>query len=171
MHIQILQERGLSNSATDDDLPKKHNELPCIFQSVLLAHSPGLALSMPTAFLSWSMILCRYLATALRGMADQCLRFWTVPQTVAFGIIWRKVFDMRELGEVPEEARELAMSRFRLIQPHLEKNQPLQAVAADGEVPFRTAQRWVSQYRIFGLIALARKTRTDRGSRKVISPK
>ena len=28
---------------------------------------------------------------------------------------------MRELGEVPEEARELAMSRFRLIQPHLEK--------------------------------------------------
>ena len=59
---------------------------------------------------------------------------------------------MRELGEVPEEARELAMSRFRLIQPHLEKNQPLQTVAADGKVPFRTAQRWVSQYRKFGLI-------------------
>jgi putative transposase len=50
---------------------------------------------------------------------------------------------MRELGEVPEEAQELAMSRFRLIQPHLEKNQPLQTVAADGKVPFRTAQRWV----------------------------
>jgi putative transposase len=65
---------------------------------------------------------------------------------------------MRELGEVPEEARELALSRFRLIQPHLEKNQPLQAVAADGKVPFRTAQRWVSQYRKFGLIALARKS-------------
>jgi len=47
---------------------------------------------------------------------------------------------MRELGEVPEETRELAMSRFRLIQPHLEKNQPLQTVAADGKVPFRTAQ-------------------------------
>jgi putative transposase len=68
---------------------------------------------------------------------------------------------MRELGEVPEEARELAMSRFRLIQPHLEKNQPLQTVAANGKVPFRTAQRWVSQYRKFGLIALARKTRAD----------
>jgi putative transposase len=64
---------------------------------------------------------------------------------------------MRELGEVPEEARELAMSRFRLIQPHLEKNQPLQTVAANGKVPFRTAQRWVSQYRKFGLIALAGK--------------
>jgi len=78
---------------------------------------------------------------------------------------------MRELGEVPEEARELAMSRFRLIQPHLEKNQPLQTVAANGEVPFRTAQQWVSQYRKFGLIALARKTRADRGGRRVISPK
>jgi hypothetical protein len=67
MHIQILQERGFSNSATDDELPKKHNEWPRIFQSVLLAHSPGLALFMPTAFLSGSMILCRYLATALRN--------------------------------------------------------------------------------------------------------
>jgi hypothetical protein len=66
MHIQILQERRFSNSATDDELPKKHNEWPCIFQSVILAHSPGLALSMPTAFLSESMILCRYLATALK---------------------------------------------------------------------------------------------------------
>src|ERR1700678_1700793 len=63
------------------------------------------------------------------------------------------------------------MSRFRLIQPHLEKNQPLQTVAADGKVPFRTAQRWVSQYRKFGLIALIRKTRVDRGARRVISPK
>jgi len=58
---------------------------------------------------------------------------------------------MRELGEVPEEARELAMSRFRLIQPHLEKNRSLQTVAADGKVPFRTAQRWVSQYRKLGV--------------------
>jgi hypothetical protein len=72
MHIQILQGRGFSNPATDDELPKKHNEWPFIFQSVLLAHSPGLTVSMPTAFLSGSMILCRYLATALKGMADQC---------------------------------------------------------------------------------------------------
>jgi hypothetical protein len=68
--ISRLQERRFSNSATDDELPKRHNEWPCIFQSVILAHSPGLARSMPTAFLSGSMILCRYLATALKGMAD-----------------------------------------------------------------------------------------------------
>ena len=72
---------------------------------------------------------------------------------------------MRELSGVSEAARELAMSRFRLIQPHLEKNRPLQLVAADGKLPFRTAQRWVSQYRKFGLIALVRKSRDDRGGR------
>ena len=72
MHIQIQQERGFSNSATDDERSKKHNEWPCVFQSVLLAHSPGLALSMPIAFLIGPMILCWDLATALKGMADQC---------------------------------------------------------------------------------------------------
>jgi hypothetical protein len=70
MHIQILQGRGFSNAATDDELPEKHS--PVSSNPVLLAHSPGLALSMPTAFLSGSMILCRYLKTALKGIADQC---------------------------------------------------------------------------------------------------
>jgi hypothetical protein len=28
MHIQILQNRRFSNSATNDELPKKHNEWP-----------------------------------------------------------------------------------------------------------------------------------------------
>src|SRR5271155_3438689 len=78
---------------------------------------------------------------------------------------------MQELSGVSETARELAMSRFRLIQAHLEQNRPLQLVAADGKLPFRTAQRWVSQYRKFGLVALVRKSRDDRGSRRVISPK
>jgi putative transposase len=78
---------------------------------------------------------------------------------------------MQELSGVSEAARELAMSRFRLIQPHLEANRPLQLVAADGKLPFRTAQRWVSQYRKFGLIALVRKSRNDRGARRVVSPK
>jgi putative transposase len=47
---------------------------------------------------------------------------------------------MRELGGVPEEARgacDVTVSVDSLIQPHLEKNRPLQTVAADGKVPFR----------------------------------
>jgi putative transposase len=44
-------------------------------------------------------------------------------------------------------------------------------VADDANVCFRTAQRWVSQYRNFGLVALTRKSRDDRGARRVVSPK
>jgi putative transposase len=51
---------------------------------------------------------------------------------------------------VSEAARDLAMARFRLIQPYLERRQSLQLVAADAKLSFRTAQRWVSQYRKFG---------------------
>jgi putative transposase len=84
-------------------------------------------------------------------------------------IIWRTVLEMQELSGVSEAARELAMSRFRLIQPHLEKNKPLHVVAAMAR--FRTAQRWVSQFRKVGLKALVRKSRDDRGTRRVVSPK
>ena len=38
-------------------------------------------------------------------------------------------------------------------------------------IPFRTAQRWVSLYRQFGLAALARKKRTDTGQHREISAK
>ena len=67
--------------------------------------------------------------------------------------------------------RKLALDRFRLIQPHLEQNQSLQSVADAAGVPYRTAQRWVAQYRLFGLVALARKRREDRGERRVVSAK
>jgi hypothetical protein len=42
---------------------------------------------------------------------------------------------MQELSGVSEGARELAMSHFRLIHPHLEKNRPLQLVATDSKLP------------------------------------
>jgi putative transposase len=47
----------------------------------------------------------------------------------------------------------------------------LQSVAHAAGVPYRTAQRWVAQYRLFGLAALARKRREDRGGRRVVSAK
>ena len=78
---------------------------------------------------------------------------------------------MQELSGMSEAARDLAMSRFRLIQPYLEQKRALYLVAADAKLSFRTAQRWVSQYRKFGLAALVRKGREDCGTRRVISPK
>jgi len=73
---------------------------------------------------------------------------------------------MDQLAGLTEEARKLALDRFRLLQPYLEDDRPLKAVAAAAEIPFRTAQRWVSLFRQFGLTALARKRRTDTGHRR-----
>ena len=75
------------------------------------------------------------------------------------------------LAGLTEQARKLALDRFRLIQPHLEQDQSLQSAADAAGVPYRTAQRWVAQYRLFGLAALARKRRQDRGERRVVSAK
>src|ERR1039457_6296694 len=76
---------------------------------------------------------------------------------------------MDQLAGLTEEARKLALDRFRLLQPHLEDDRPLKAVAAAAKIPFRSAQRWVSLYRQFGLTALARKKRTDTGQHREIS--
>lgn len=78
---------------------------------------------------------------------------------------------MDQLAGFTEEGRKLALDRFRLLQPHLEDKQSLKAVASAAGIPFRTAQRWVSQYRQFGLAALARKKRTDNGEHREISSK
>lgn len=76
---------------------------------------------------------------------------------------------MDQLAGLTEEARKLALNRFRLLQPYLEDDCPLKAVATAAAVPFRTAQRWVSLYRQFGLAGLARKKRTDNGEHREIS--
>lgn len=72
------------------------------------------------------------------------------------------------LTDVPE-ALDSALERYRLIEPFLEGARTLSSVAAEAKIPFRTAQRWIEQYRKGGLASLARKTRSDRGSRRVIS--
>src|SRR5437867_309977 len=78
---------------------------------------------------------------------------------------------MDELAGFPEEARKLALDRFRLLQPHLEQHQSLQSVARAVGISYRTAHRWVAQYRLFGLAALTRKKREDRGERRAVSAK
>ena len=78
---------------------------------------------------------------------------------------------MDQLAELTEEVRKLALDRFRLIQPHLEQNHSLLSVAHAAGVPHRTVQRWVAQYRLYGLVAVARKRREDRGERRAVSAK
>ena len=76
-----------------------------------------------------------------------------------------------ELAGLSEEARRLAMERFRLLQSHIENNEPLTSVARAAGIPYRTAHRLVLEYRRIGLKALVRKKRTDRGERRVVSGK
>jgi putative transposase len=76
---------------------------------------------------------------------------------------------MQTVGELSSASRDLALHRFRLLEPHLEHDRSLRVIAAEAGVPFRTVQRWAAQYRRFGLVALARKMRGDNGVRRAVS--
>ena len=76
---------------------------------------------------------------------------------------------MRELTDLSEEDRTLALARFHILQPHLDDHRPLRLVAKEAGIGFRTAQRWVTQYRRAGLAALARKRRADSGAPRILS--
>ena len=76
---------------------------------------------------------------------------------------------MSELASLSEEARQIAFERFQILQPHLEQERSLRAVAREANIPYRTAQRWVARYRRFGLAALAPKPRRDLGGRRGLS--
>jgi hypothetical protein len=78
---------------------------------------------------------------------------------------------MRELTSLAESDRKIALDRYRMLRPHLEDRRALSAVASEAGVAYGTAERWVSLYRRFGLSALARKRRSDRGHYRAVSPK
>ena len=66
-----------------------------------------------------------------------------------------------------EPQRQRAMERFRLLQPALEEGVPLAEVARAQAIPYRTAKRWMQQYRHEGLAGLVRHPRPDRGQRRL----
>src|SRR5712692_8552241 len=72
----------------------------------------------------------------------------------------------RTLTALTEAERTLAMKRFSLLRPVLEEGVSQTDVAHTHELPLRTIQRWISQYRRHGLVGLARQQRSDRGTRR-----
>lgn len=76
---------------------------------------------------------------------------------------------MRDLASLPAEDRERAAARYQLLVPYLEAGRTLRSVAESAGISLRTAQRWVSRYRRFGLVALARQERSDDGQRRAVS--
>ena len=77
---------------------------------------------------------------------------------------------MRQLTELAETDQVQALERFALMQAHLEQGLALPVVAEAGAIPLRTAKRWIQLYRAHGLAGLARRSRTDRGKRRSVSP-
>lgn len=69
--------------------------------------------------------------------------------------------------ELSEAQREQALTRFTILQPHLEEGCAIHQLAEDAGVSVRTIQRWARAYREHGLSGLARKPRSDRGKHRL----
>jgi putative transposase len=67
------------------------------------------------------------------------------------------------LANLPADARQQALERFKLIRPFLEEGVQLTEIAHQHAIPIRTARRWVQRYRESGLPGLLRKPRADKG--------
>jgi putative transposase len=70
------------------------------------------------------------------------------------------------LVTLTDAQRAEAMERFAILRPVLEEGVSQTEVAHLHQLPLRTIQRWMCQYRRRGLVGLARQERTDRGKRR-----
>ncbi len=75
--------------------------------------------------------------------------------------------ELPSLTSYSEEQRQIAMEKYRLIEPYINREKNLKAIAEESGVSKRTLHYWVSKYQQFGLIGLIRKSRTDSGIFKV----
>lgn len=71
--------------------------------------------------------------------------------------------DPSDLTALGESEREQALVRFQILQPYLEGQASLRAIAQAQRISQRTLQRWLARYRRSGLAGLARRRRGDRG--------
>jgi putative transposase len=74
------------------------------------------------------------------------------------------------LAALPPHERTRALERYRMLQPCVEHAVPLTHVAHQHGLPLRTVERWLAQYRRYGLAGLARRGRRDRGHRRRLHP-
>jgi putative transposase len=78
--------------------------------------------------------------------------------------------DPAPLAVLPPHERTRALERYRMLQPCVEDDVPLTHVAHHHGMPLRTIERWLAQYRRYGLVGLARRGRRDRGQRRRLHP-
>ena len=71
------------------------------------------------------------------------------------------------LAGLTRAQRDQALARWQMLHAHLQDGCPLIRVAGEHGVPERTLRRWLAAYRAGGLAALARRPRSDRGTRRM----
>ncbi len=71
------------------------------------------------------------------------------------------------LAELTDAQREQAMTRFRVLRSHVERGVALPRAAQAAGVGLQTVERWLARYRADGLTGLVRRTREDRGRRRL----
>src|SRR5262245_4589530 len=82
----------------------------------------------------------------------------------------RQPQDTTPLAALPPDERTRALERYRIIQPCVEHDIPLTHVARQHDLPLRTVERWLAQYRRYGLSGLSRRGRSDRGHQRRLRP-
>ena len=91
-----------------------------------------------------------------------------IESSTLFGILFEYGRVGRASRKRPESSR---LIDFGCSSLTLSRTSRLQSVAQAAGIPYRTAHRWVAQYRLFGLAAWSRKKRSDRGERRAVSAK
>jgi putative transposase len=66
-----------------------------------------------------------------------------------------------------DSERQLAATRFEILQPFLQHRVTLSHLARQHQLPLRTLTRWVKRYRSESLAGLVRKPRSDNGRRRL----
>jgi putative transposase len=66
-----------------------------------------------------------------------------------------------------EEERNECLERFRLLEPCIEDHLSFVFLSRETGISVSTLKRWVQRYRKYGLVGLARKSRSDRGEHRM----
>jgi putative transposase len=75
------------------------------------------------------------------------------------------------LNELSTEQRNIALNKYYIIQPFLQKTKALTTICKESKLSLRTVSSWVKHYRQNGFIGLVRKIRNDSGIRRCCSKK
>lgn len=71
--------------------------------------------------------------------------------------------DFESLVQFTDDERDIAIQKYKIIEPYLNDEQTLKLVAENKSISIRTLGLWVKKYREQGLLGLARRTRCDKG--------